>query len=86
MSSWNFDMDAAPRGHTKETVVGKATRDIHVREMIVVAADDGKTVTSSRWLPDEGRWEMFTKDHPPIAWQPWSKTPGEHPLAQQDQA
>ena len=78
--AWNFDMDAAPHGRVEQRTRKVKDADVpyehFVRDRIIVAADDGKTVTMSSWLPEEGRWEMFTKDHPPIAWQLWPEHPG----------
>lgn len=79
--AWDFDMTAAPRGTTEqrqrkgndgETVVYSQ----HVSAKILAAADDGKTVTVSNWIPDQQRWNMFAKEHPPIAWMPWPNHPG----------
>lgn len=79
--SWNFDMSVAPRGkvekRTRKIKDGDVAYDHFARDRIIVAADDGKTVTMSSWIPDEGRWEMFTKEHPPIAWQLWPSHPAE---------
>ncbi len=79
---WNFDMTAAPKGTTeqrqrkgKDGEVVIYTQFVPVR--ILAAASDGKTVTVSNWLHEHARWNMFTKDHPPIAWQPWPEHPGE---------
>ena len=78
--TWNFDMSAAPRGRIEQRTRKVKDTDVpyehFARDRIIVAADDGKTVTMSSWLSDEGRWEMFTKDHPPIAWQVWPEHPG----------
>jgi acetolactate synthase-1/3 small subunit len=41
----------------------------------IIAAGNDRVVTLSRWLPKEGRWSMFTKDTPPVAWKPWPKHP-----------
>jgi hypothetical protein len=75
---WNFNMDEAPRGHV-ETVKRKAGKaDVEREEHIpalIIAAGNGGVVTLSRWLPKEGRWNMFTKDTPPMAWQPWPRHP-----------
>ena len=37
----------------------------------VVAVSSGV----ARWLESEGRWNMFSKAHPPIAWQPFPTHP-----------
>ena len=75
---WNFNMDEAPRGRTEtvdRTIKGKIiTIERHVPEMII-AAGNGGIVTVSRWLPEAGRWNMFTKDCPPLAWMPWPQPP-----------
>jgi uncharacterized membrane protein len=79
--AWDFDMSIAPKGTTEqrhrkgkdgETVVYSQ----HVSAKILAAADDGKTVTVSNWIPDQQRWNMFAKEHPPIAWMPWPDHPG----------
>lgn len=75
---WFFDMSAAPRGeYVKSTVksskgpVEKETYQ-HVTIYLLGAC---KTVTHGKWLPDEERWEMFTKDVPPVAWMPLPTAP-----------
>jgi len=77
--TWNFDMTTAPRGETKlvRRVIGKneVEREEHVPVRIFAAGADGATVTPSKWLPKEGRWEMFTAAVPPIAWMPWPEHP-----------
>lgn len=76
---WNFDISAAPKGTYRtitRTIRNKeVTSEEHVPEPIIAAGNDG-CVTVSRWLPKEGRWNMFTADVPPIAWMPWPKHPG----------
>lgn len=78
ISQWNFDMSAAPRGEivlqTRKGANGPVEVPVykHVR---LIALGSAGVVTLSRWLPDEKRWEMFTKDVPPIAWQPWPTAP-----------
>jgi hypothetical protein len=80
MTGWNFDMASAPRGETRVITrkIGKNEVEVqeHVPVTIFVAGADGTTVTPSRWLAKEGRWCMFTKDVPPIAWRPWPRHPG----------
>ncbi len=81
MSEWNFDMEAAPRGHTElRTRKGRDGTETeyahHVSAKIIAAAADGVTVTVSNWLPDQERWNMFNKDAPPVAWMPWPEHPG----------
>jgi hypothetical protein len=79
--NWNFNMDEAPRGsvRTMARTIGKNTVNVEVfhPDMIIAADASGTVVTPSHWKPSEGRWQMFTKDAPPIAWMPWP----EHPRA-----
>ena len=84
---WNFDIDAAPKGDEKR-VSGKVAgtrayeRSVHVREKIF-AAGNGGVVTVSSWIPEQGRWNMFTKAVPPMAWRPFEEGAPmpRHPLA-----
>jgi hypothetical protein len=73
---WRFDVENAPRGRSK-TVSGPkgSTRQVHVPEVIILASADGQTVTLSRWLPDENRWNMLGKKETPVAWQPFPTYP-----------
>jgi hypothetical protein len=72
--TWNFNMDDAPRGTFEDVrrdngkTVSMAV--LHVPTMIIAAGNDG-VVTVSKWLEKEGRWMMFTKGVPPLAWMPW---------------
>lgn len=45
------------------------------KDQPIIAAGTKNVVTASRWLPKEGRWNMFTKAVPPLAWQPWPTHP-----------
>lgn len=80
MSEWQ-SMDGAPKGsvQTMQRKIGKNMVEIteHVAPTIIAASATCDTVCLSRWLENEGRWNMFKKDSPPMSWQPW---PG-HPLA-----
>lgn len=74
--TWNYDFTDAPRGKTKTVSAGKSgTKEIHVPEPVIIAANDGQTVTVSRWLPDEGRWNMLSKKEQPLAWMEYPKHP-----------
>lgn len=76
--AWNFNMDEAPRGTFRDVVktVGKNTVMSVVHDPdLIIAAGSGGIVTLSKWLPDQGRWNMFTKDVPPLAWMPWPTHP-----------
>ena len=85
MTDWNFNMDEAPRGRTVPVtrMIGKnvVVSEEHTADLIIAAGND-RVVTPSRWLPKEGRWSMFTKDTPPMAWMPWPK----HPEDEADEA
>ena len=76
--NWNFDISQAPRGSTRMVArtIGKNTAMVeeHVPDLII-AAGNGGVVTTSRWLPKEGRWNMFTVGTPPLAWMPWPTHP-----------
>lgn len=78
MNEWNFDMAVAPRGTTRMVtrIIGKVATEVeeHVPTLII-AAGNNNIVTVSKWLPDQGRWNMFSKDTPPTAWQPWPAHP-----------
>ncbi|KFB10364.1 hypothetical protein [Nitratireductor basaltis] len=76
--SWNFDLSAAPKGKPIQREVKRKGEVVLVddfQHQKIIAAGRCGVVTVSRWLPEEGRWEMFTKEHPPIAWQPWPEHP-----------
>jgi len=81
---WNRDISQAPKGgYVTETRRGKNGQEIAVqvyRAPKIIAAGNGKTVTASRWLPEDergggGRWECFTRETPPLAWMPWPSHP-----------
>jgi len=78
--SWNFDIEAAPHGvfHKVERKIGKNLVEMeeHIPALIIAAGSD-LVVTVSKWLPKEERWQMFSKNTPPIAWQPFPKHPEE---------
>lgn len=76
--TWNFDMSQAPKGYwrTVTRTIGKNVVEVeeYVSVSIIAAGNDG-VVTLSRWLPKEGRWNMFSESTPPFAWQPWPNHP-----------
>ena len=84
---WDFDIGAAPTGAEK-LISGRVAgsreyeRRLHVRERIF-AAGNGGVVTVSYWIPEQGRWNMFTKAVPPMAWRPYEEGAPlpRHPLA-----
>jgi hypothetical protein len=70
-------IETAPKGSYKEVAVGKGgVRDHYEPEYILVPTSDGK-VTISYWVPDQERWCMFTKKHPPKWWMPLPEPPVE---------
>lgn len=80
MTEWSYDMDAAPKGEYELVPSVRGGKDIERRVwrgVRILAADDvGEVVTTSSWLPDQERWNMFSKDRPPIAWAPYPEHPG----------
>lgn len=50
--------------------IGEAPKD-----QPIIAAGNKGIVTLARWIEKEGRWSMFTKAVPPLAWQPWPQHP-----------
>lgn len=76
MMAWRTDIENAPRGRMVEQPGPKgSTRSVHRPELVILACVDGKTVTVSRWLPEEGRWNMLSKKEQPVAWQPFPTHP-----------
>lgn len=77
--NWNYDMSAAPRGnYITRTQKGKDGEPVEVTAFIsqkVILGGACGTVTVSRWLPDEQRWEMFSNKETPLAWQPYPDPP-----------
>lgn len=49
--------------------------DAAPKDRPIIAAGNKGVVTTSQWQSKEGRWTMFTKDVPPLAWQPWPTHP-----------
>jgi hypothetical protein len=41
----------------------------------IIAAGNKGVITPSRWIEKEGRWVMFSKGVPPLAWMPWPTHP-----------
>jgi len=75
---WNFNMDEAPKSFIKtETHIQKGKeveRKTLVQVKLFLAGKDD-LVTPSYWMPDQGRWNMFTKDCQPIAFMEWPTHP-----------
>lgn len=77
---WSYNMDEAPKGEYKEVPARNGSvRKVFVPEKILAAHHDGELVTISNWIPEQERWNMFSKDAPPIAWSPWPDHPGANP-------
>lgn len=47
------------------------------KDKTIIAAGNENVVTGSRWMAKEGRWLMFSKAAPPIAWQLWPEHPSQ---------
>lgn len=76
MTDWRFDIENAPRGREVQLPGPKgSTRSVHQAELVILAAADGKTVTVSRWIPAELRWNMLGVNETPVAWQPFPTHP-----------
>jgi len=76
--NWNRDISQAPRGHYRTVTRRIGKNDVETQEHVpalIIAAGNGGVVTLSKWLPEQGRWNMFTKDVPPLAWMPWPDHP-----------
>jgi hypothetical protein len=75
---WNFNMGDAPRGETKMVMRTIGANQVETEQHIpveIIAAGTNLVVTITRWLPKEGRWNMFSKERPPIAWHIFPKHP-----------
>lgn len=82
---WNFDISQAPRGRMIQKEVktpkgGTALRDVFLPDRIIVASQDGETVTVSHWIPptkrSAGRWNLLGSSETPLAWMPFPEHPG----------
>ena len=59
----------APKGTTRQVTNAKGTRDVFVAAWIWTCRTSDGHVTKSHWLPDEDRWNGWTKDAGPDLWQ-----------------
>ena len=74
--SWRTDIENAPRGRMVTLPGPKgSTRTVHQPDLVILAAADGQTVTVSRWIPQEQRWNMLGRTEKPVAWQPFPTHP-----------
>lgn len=81
MSEWNFDISTCPKGsNLKESreVGGRVADIMCFRPFYVWAAGDCGVVTKSYIENGGDKFSMFSKDHPPIAWQPFNKPKHPH--------
>jgi hypothetical protein len=77
-ADWRFDVENAPRGRSIQMPGPKgSTRTIHQPDLVILASADGKTVTVSRWIPAEGRWNMLGTKEQPVAWMPYPTHPSQ---------
>lgn len=78
MSDWNFDMSQAPRGNARKVSrkIGKKITDVEVIDMekVILAGKCG-VVTTSYWVHDQNRWNMFSEGEEPVAWMHFPKHP-----------
>ena len=80
--TWNFNIEEAPKGFDKEITStdkkGKTTtRTQFVHEKIWAATKCGKVGVS--YCLEDGRWNGFMADSPPIAWAPLLEHPNASP-------
>ena len=74
--NWRFDTENAPRGKMIETPGPKGSvRQVFKPDPVIIACSDGVTVTLSRWIPSEERWNMIGKKEHIVAWMPWPSYP-----------
>ena len=61
-------IDTAPKGEWVERPAGKGgTTKSHVPKRLIALMSNGDW-TVSYWIEHAQRWNMFTKDSPPVAW------------------
>lgn len=74
--SWRYDLENIPMGRTV-TVPGPkgTTRQVFRPDLVIIAVSNGETVTLSRWIPSQSRWNMIGKNEKPIAWMEWPEHP-----------
>lgn len=69
---WNFNIKECPKSYfvaVKTTdSLGREFEKQKVVEVPVILATSCETVTVSRWLPKEQRWNGLSKFEQPIAW------------------
>jgi hypothetical protein len=61
-------IETAPKGEWVERPAGKeGTKLVHIPVRIIALMSNGDW-TVSYWIESAQRWNMFTKDKPPVAW------------------
>lgn len=79
--TWNFDMDAAPRGAEVVNTQRVGKNDVQVSRwvapMILAAGPSGNFVGATKWDNKRKAWVFFSEDAPPIAWMPFPSHPHE---------
>lgn len=81
---WNYNMDECPKSYIEpKTITDKngvsRTVDNVIDMKVILASADCDTVTVSRWLPKEQRWNMFSKGQTPKAWMHYPAHPDTTP-------
>lgn len=68
-------METAPKGETiKKRIFKDKVREVHVPEKVLAPTSDGE-ITMTYWIPEQERWNMFSKKVPPTHWMPLPKPP-----------
>jgi len=76
--TWNFNIDDAPRGEYEDIIVTIGKKKVQKKvfnPVKVITASKCEKVIVTSWLPDEGRWNMYSKKESPIAWQLYPEHP-----------
>ena len=70
MTVWK-KMEEAPKSIVTEKKVvreGKEVLRSFVKPIYILAVTSDNNVLKTHWLPQEERWDLFSKNHPPKAW------------------
>lgn len=77
MTTWNYNIDEAPKGEYVERVTttkdGKQKTHREYESPFIWTASNCGKVIKSRWFPPNrytktGRWDGYSEGKPPIAW------------------
>ena len=79
---WNYNMKECPKSYfVEEEIINRLGVETKIKKVVevpvILASADCLTVTTSRWLPKENRWNMFSKKQTPLAWMPFPSHPKE---------